>query len=191
MRAAPFGLVGLEDPGDLASRAAGLTHGHAVGQVSAGAFAVIIDRIMGGESLQDSVDRAITWSETAWDGGETAAALRAAVGLASSGTSASQESVESLGEAWVAEEALAISVYCALAFSHPDRFAEALELAVLHGGDSDSTGAICGNILGALHGAEALPPLARQVEGFGSICDLAARAVLESETDRLPGGHAG
>lgn len=175
MRSAPFGILGLEDPGVLAARAAGLTHGHPVAQVSAGALAVIIHRLMEGDSLQNSVDLAITWSEAAWDCGETAAALRAAVDLASSSVPASQESVEGLGGAWVGEEAIAISVYCALAFSQPAQFAQALELAVLHGGDSDSTGAITGNILGALNGAGALPPLARQVEGFGSICTLAGR----------------
>ena len=32
-----------------------------------------------------------------------------------------------------------------------------MRLAVNHSGDSDSTGAICGNILGALLGEEAIP----------------------------------
>ena len=32
-----------------------------------------------------------------------------------------------------------------------------LLLAVNHSGDSDSTGAICGNILGAIHGTAAIP----------------------------------
>jgi ADP-ribosylglycohydrolase len=30
-------------------------------------------------------------------------------------------------------------------------------MAVNHSGDSDSTGAICGNILGAYHGLEGIP----------------------------------
>lgn len=62
--------------------------------------------------------------------------------------------MESLGQGWVAEEALAIAVYCSLA---APTVRDALLLAVNHGGDSDSTGAITGNILGTLHGAEALP----------------------------------
>jgi ADP-ribosylglycohydrolase len=36
--------------------------------------------------------------------------------------------------------------------------AAALRLAVTHSGDSDSTGAIAGNILGAMLGTAALPP---------------------------------
>jgi ADP-ribosylglycohydrolase len=54
----------------------------------------------------------------------------------------------------VAEEALAISLYCAIAA--PD-LESALLLAVNHGGDSDSTGAITGNLLGAIHGERAIP----------------------------------
>ena len=52
------------------------------------------------------------------------------------------------------EEALAIAVYCALAT--PD-VETALLAAVNHSGDSDSTGAITGNIVGAMYGDLALP----------------------------------
>ena len=55
---------------------------------------------------------------------------------------------------WVAEEALAISVYCALV---SETFEQAIVLAVNHDGDSDSTGAITGNILGAMLGTNAIP----------------------------------
>ena len=176
MRSAPFGLLGLGNPGELASLGAGLTHGHPTGQVSAGALAVIIDRIMLGEPLRGAVETALIWTKGARDGEETATALRAAVDLAESGHTPSQELVERLGGAWVGEEALAISVYCALVFREAEQLGEALGLAVLHGGDSDSTGAICGNILGALHGVDALPRLACAVEGINEIMRLAAAA---------------
>jgi ADP-ribosylglycohydrolase len=55
----------------------------------------------------------------------------------------------------VAEEALAIGVYCALAAG--DDFAAGLRLAVNHGGDSDSTGSIAGNLLGTLLGVQSIP----------------------------------
>ena len=55
-----------------------------------------------------------------------------------------------------------------------------LSLAVTHSGDSDSTGALCGNILGALHGEESLPPqLVFEVEGRGTILELADDFVYE------------
>lgn len=66
----------------------------------------------------------------------------------------------------MAKEALDIAVYCALARAEPAQFVDALALAVTHSGDTDSTGAICGNILGALHGEAAVPVyLSEQVEG--------------------------
>lgn len=55
-----------------------------------------------------------------------------------------------LGEGWVAEEALAIAVYSALKYSGD--FKKAVICAVNHDGDSDSTGAIAGNILGTYLG---------------------------------------
>ncbi|MBO4851691.1 MAG: ADP-ribosylglycohydrolase family protein [Prevotella sp.] len=65
------------------------------------------------------------------------------------------ESIEQLGEGWTGEEALAIALYCAL--KHFGSFEDALIAAVNHGGDSDSTGAVTGNILGAAIGYEEIP----------------------------------
>jgi ADP-ribosylglycohydrolase len=82
-------------------------------------------------------------------------AVTRAVALAGSGRAPSGEAVESLGEGWTGEEALAIAVYCALA-ARGD-FVLGVILAVNHSGDSDSTGAICGNLLGTALGAGAIP----------------------------------
>ncbi|HPG72451.1 MAG TPA: ADP-ribosylglycohydrolase family protein, partial [Syntrophales bacterium] len=60
-----------------------------------------------------------------------------------------------MGGGWVGEEALAISLYCAL--SAEGDFDRGIRLAVNHTGDSDSTGSITGNILGALRGKAAIP----------------------------------
>ncbi|MBO6254594.1 MAG: ADP-ribosylglycohydrolase family protein, partial [Bacteroidaceae bacterium] len=48
-----------------------------------------------------------------------------------------------------------IALFCAL--KHFGNFEEAVIAAVNHGGDSDSTGAVTGNILGAAVGYEAIP----------------------------------
>ena len=60
-----------------------------------------------------------------------------------------------LGEGWVAEETLAIAIYCSVKYQ--DDFSKALCVAVNHDGDSDSTGAVTGNILGAYLGYEKIP----------------------------------
>ena len=122
---------------------------------------------------------------------ETTAALEFARDLAASELNASPVALEQLGGGWIAEEALSISVYCALKYREPDQFLDALSLAVTHSGDSDSTGAICGNILGALHGETALPAeLVFAVEGRGVILQLADDLVLEfTQTSRLHGEY--
>ena len=65
------------------------------------------------------------------------------------------ENICRLGEGWVGEEALAIAVYSV--DRHIDSFEEAIIAAVNHDGDSDSTGAVAGNIIGAIFGYDDIP----------------------------------
>lgn len=60
-----------------------------------------------------------------------------------------------LGQGWVAEETLAIAVYYALKYSND--FEKGVLTAVNHSGDSDSTGSVTGQILGAYLGFEEIP----------------------------------
>lgn len=76
-----------------------------------------------------------------------------AVNLAYSNISDIQ-AIMQLGEGWTAEEAWAISLYCVI--RHIDNMKEAIIAAVNHDGDSDSTGSITGNIMGAIYGYEAI-----------------------------------
>ncbi|MGP4015300.1 ADP-ribosylglycohydrolase family protein [Saccharopolyspora sp. 5N708] len=63
--------------------------------------------------------------------------------------------MDTLGEGWVGQEALAIGLHTVLT---TDNMRDALLLSVNHSGDSDSTGIVCGNIAGALYGTRAIPP---------------------------------
>ena len=65
------------------------------------------------------------------------------------------EAIRQIGKGWVAEETLAIALYCVA--KHFDDFEKAIIASVNHAGDTDSTGAITGNILGAATGYAALP----------------------------------
>lgn len=65
------------------------------------------------------------------------------------------EAIAALGQGWVADEALAIGTYCAL---KAESFIDGVILAVNHDGDSDSTGSIAGNLLGAVLGVRAIAP---------------------------------
>ncbi|MSS24027.1 ADP-ribosylglycohydrolase family protein [[Clostridium] innocuum] len=65
------------------------------------------------------------------------------------------EAIRELGQGWVAEETLAIAIYCSLKYS--DDFDKAIIASVNHSGDSDSTGTVTGNILGAYLGLKSIP----------------------------------
>lgn len=65
------------------------------------------------------------------------------------------ENINRLGEGWVGEETLAIAIYAVA--RHIDSFKDVLIAAVNHDGDSDSTGAVAGNIIGTIVGYEAIP----------------------------------
>jgi len=85
------------------------------------------------------------------------------VAYLSGSQNANPETIEKIGGGWTAGEALAIAVYCSLAAGGD--FRKGALLAVNHSGDSDSTGAITGNILGTLLGDSAIPePWRRNLE---------------------------
>ncbi len=161
MRVAPVGLFihrsaraePVRDAFALGAEVAALTHGHPSGSLSAGVFAATLVALLEGASLREALAAARVPLRAAPEHAETLAALDAAEGLAGS-TVAPAAAIERLGQGWVGEEALAISVYCALVAGDLEA---GVVLAVNHGGDSDSTGSITGNLLGLVHGVEAIP----------------------------------
>ncbi len=169
MRVAPCGLFFAEEP-DVAClaavKAAALTHGHPTGYTAAGALAYMIARIVkDGLSIRAAAEETMLFVPAISDNTETAEAIEMALFYAEQ-DAYPQNAINTLGEGWTAEEALAIGLYCALKGKTAK---EALILAVNHKGDSDSTGAICGNIVGAFYGYDALPAdwiKALELEGF-------------------------
>ena len=160
MRVAPVGLVAEdEEPAfSLGCEAAAITHGHPSGYYSAGCFAAIVYHLTEGRSLPESIELSLGILERPENDEheECAEAVHKAVALWRDGSlKPSPEVIERLGAGWVGEEALAISLYCALASQ--DDFARGVLLAVNHSGDSDSTGAITGNLLGLMLDVGAIP----------------------------------
>ena len=68
---------------------------------------------------------------------------------------AEEDAIRRLGEGWVGDEAIAIAIFAVM--RHIDSFEDCVVCAVNHDGDSDSTGAIAGNIIGAILGYSAIP----------------------------------
>ncbi len=161
MRVAPVGLnfefLDIREVDLEAAQTGAITHGHPLGYMPCAVLAHIIHRLLFNE-------RSMTLREIVLEARDTAAGLFAgneylptltalidlAVELAETEGTEDLDNIHRLGEGWVADEALAISIYCAL--RHQDDFSAGIIASVNHKGDSDSTGAITGNILGALLG---------------------------------------
>ena len=158
MRSAPIGLAAssIEEAFELARDAAVLTHGHPSGYLAAAYFAAMIFEIARDVELATALDHADVLLAKQSDHLETRRAVIRARDVARLSSKASRDELESLGQGWVAEESLAIAVYCALTASR-DHVADALYVSVAHAGDSDSTGSMTGNLLGAMWGIEAFP----------------------------------
>lgn len=160
MRSAPFGLVTRDRSWAFreARDAAALTHGHPSGYLSAAYFAAVICDVAQGAPLPEAMNAADALLAREPQHEETANAVVQGKALAAAGPP-SPEAIEGYGGGWVGEEALAISLAVALTTAGPSSTAtaEALWRAVAHGGDSDSTGSMVGNLLGAMHGVECLP----------------------------------
>ncbi len=165
MRVAPLGLWHnfhgeLEELDREGAEITAITHGHPLGYMSASALVHIINRIV-------CPGREMTLKENVLEAKETMAKLfsgepylrtlvrmmELAVALSENGEG-DLDNIHRLGEGWVAEETLGIAIYCALKYQ--DDFSAGVAAAVNHSGDSDSTGAVTGNILGALCGYEAI-----------------------------------
>jgi ADP-ribosylglycohydrolase len=156
MRTAPAGFARSPELAyTLGCDFAALTHGDSGGWAPAGALSLIVHLVaVAGRPLPEAVDQAT--GRVLRDDTETADALASAI-IAATEDRPSAQSVEGLGQGWVGPEALAIAVYCALANPDAGQFTNALRIAANHSGHSDSTAAITGNILGALHGTAVLP----------------------------------
>jgi ADP-ribosyl-[dinitrogen reductase] hydrolase len=157
VRVAPVGLYVEPDAVfDLACEIAAITHGHPTGYIAAGCFAQIISFIIYGADISESIEKTVTILKTKDSHHECLAAIELAL-KAYEHSPVLSEKVEMIGGGWAAEEALGIGLYCAL--SAGDDFIKGVHLAVNHGGNSDSTGSITGNILGAFLGIDSIPPM--------------------------------
>ena len=172
MRVAPIPLYGLSQNriqnvavlDELAADAANLTHEHPLGYIPAYVMSHIIYRLATDESptneaFHEYVHEAMRMADDKYGfKSQSMQTLHTLVDLAlelSSKDSPDYEAIQQIGGGWVAEETLAIAVYCCA--KHFDDFEKAMIASVNHGGDSDSTGAVTGNILGAAIGYEAIP----------------------------------
>lgn len=173
MRVAPVGifsgahpdLYGDADTARLAGEAAALTHKHPASTLASALCAMTVaacvatDGHIGAEEFRLIVDRCFVglrdvFPEYTDELLPLAAIVRRALDLAEGGMPQT-DAIRILGEGWVGDEALAIALFSVM--RHIDSFEDCVVCAVNHDGDSDSTGAVAGNIIGAILGYSAIP----------------------------------
>ena len=183
MRAAPIGLYfcdspfSIEESDRLGAEAAAITHGHSLGFLPGALQAHIIRRIVEDDaSIPEAVKDAMSALKEEYPSifhlPHMIRRMEKALSLAEDPGVDDLSGIHQLGSGSVGDEALAIAVFCAL--RHSDDFGAAVTAAVNHSGDSDSTGAICGNIVGAKLGYDAIPACwkGENLELHDLICSL-------------------
>lgn len=163
MRTAPLGFTeAYGSPLLNGAKAAAITHGHPLGWIPAGMLSDIVFKCIYGEKKPLKLIIEESLADTKAQFGEYEdmiyfeQLIRKAITLSETDCEEDVVTIEKeLGGGWVGEEALAIAVYCCL--KYPYNIKKALIAAVNHSGDSDSTGAVAGNIIGAYLGMSAVP----------------------------------
>lgn len=186
MRTAPIGWIAGLVPvsaARLGAEAAALTHGHPMGWLSAGFLSELVCRLVQGTELSEAVSETINTIERLYAKGTHTerflAVVERAIRLAKSDLPP-EKAISSLGEGWIGEEALAIALYACM--KAPNDLYTCLCISTNHDGDSDSTAAIAGNILGAMLGADTVQtqlsrlPL-QALEGYELYFEIAKRTV--------------
>ena len=172
MRVAPMGLLNAVHKGyspsrlaEAGAKIAKVTHLHPLGYLPAALLTLLLDRIVPlspeevkasiYEIIQDGLNVMVDMEryEHSDDKEYLKELTNRAIELAKSNME-DAAAIRQLGEGWTGEEAWAISLYCAL--RHIESMKDAIIAAVNHNGDSDSTGSITGNIMGAIYGYEAI-----------------------------------
>lgn len=194
MRIAPVPLYGAanrhwgqEYNALVCAETSAITHGHPLGWLSAVALGNLLYDIMLNFSLAYSVEDTVQFlrknyaeypeTERMIALIEEAELLAGMTGYTSSTDLIAEfDIMEKLGEGWVGEEALAVSLFCVLATAGID-VEHCLWNAVGNRGDSDSMGSIAGQIWGAYFGERAFP--SKWLE------KLELRSVIEEIADDL------
>ncbi|MDE7420877.1 MAG: ADP-ribosylglycohydrolase family protein [Muribaculaceae bacterium] len=184
MRIAPIGIYYAAHSGEcikqnsecmidlcanVAAVTARITHHHDLSTLSSVFVALVIFDCMRIHLIErlafrSIISRALTKTLEIVNGSKDAekfvAIIQKSLDLANSSLS-DRVAIAQLGEGWVAEETVAIALFCVM--RHIRDFEGCLVAAVNHDGDSDSTGAVAGNIIGAILGYTGIPEKFRKV----------------------------
>lgn len=163
MRVAPVGLYmnNSEIAGKFGADVGAITHGHPLGIIPCYVFSTLIYFLLNEKiSIKDALNKALKQYEEKFDIFDKEykqyflQLTKKAIELSEKNIS-DIEAIKEIGEGWVAEETFAIAIYACLKYSND--FENAIICSINHDGDSDSTGSVAGNIIGASLGYSNIP----------------------------------
>ena len=165
MRIAPCGLINRvpDASGLLAARCAAVTHGHPLSHLASYMCAALISILTyQNTTLEEAVQEAFSLVKEHYKDFKVSddnlkafvTMMEKAIELSHTETKSDAATIKSIGGGWTAEDALAIAIYACLKYKS---FEDIIICAANQDGDSDSTAAIAGNIIGAYLGVEAIP----------------------------------
>lgn len=172
MRVAPIGIFNAahsnlykyDDTAHLAGWAAEITHKHIASTFASALLATTVENCIHDETVDRMmfswiVDGGLTMMPKYFPGHDEeldrfSRLIHRALALGQDSIP-EDSAIRELGEGWVGDEAIAIAVFSVM--RHINSFEDCIVCAVNHDGDSDSTGAIAGNIIGAILGYFAIP----------------------------------
>ncbi len=210
MRTAPIGIfyathidsnnqqLSADKCAHVAADAARITHRRDLSTLSSGFVSLglfecmrthVFDRLTPRSIISNSLSKTLGIIDKSKDADKFVTIIQNAIYLVDSSLS-DQEGIAKLGEGWVAEETVAIALFCVM--RHIRDFEGCIVSAVNHDGDSDSTGAVAGNIIGAILGYTGIPEKFRNhlelLKPILSIADdLAGASTLDQMKERYVG----
>lgn len=155
MRVLPVGYFYQRDPARLreVADAQGLcTHGHPAARAACIGGAYMVKLALENVPVKEWLR--LTWDyvgEMSPDFDQALARLGHVIGWTNE-----EAALAHIGEGWVAEEALALALYCV--WRYPDDYTRCVRRAANTNGDSDSIACLAGGLSGARLGLSAIPP---------------------------------
>ncbi len=147
----------------VAADAARITHHHDLSTLSSVFLALVIfkcmtihviDRLTFRSIVSEALSKTLETVHNSKDAEKFVRIIQKSFTLANSSLT-DGDAISQLGEGWVAEETVAIALFCVIRYIRD--FEGCLVAAVNHDGDSDSTGAVAGNIIGTILGYTGIP----------------------------------
>ena len=180
MRAAPIGYLYQHHPEKLreVAHATGIcTHGHPTADAACIGAAYLVKLALDGIGPQDMIHELLAFTNgisDEWD--EAIASVEKCLDWENE-----ERALESLGEGWIGEEAVALALYCFL--KYPEDYRRVVIRGANTNGDSDSIAAIGGSISGAYLGLDAIPvQWIEHIEKSDYLDDLAMRLAAKKES---------